>query len=632
MARFRVKTQATLLALCIFSSLFCFASTSKAKGSSNTEAEYWDLSDLYESEKAWETAFDEARTNITQLETLRGSLGKNANSMYVSLQTMSDTMKDVARLYVYASLNTDEDQRKAEQQERFARVQILLSEYGKNTAWLSPEILNIGEKKVRRFIKKEPQLQKFAFQLEDTLRQAPYTLDASGEALLAQASLMMSNPGQIYEMYANASIPWPEIALSTGKTVKLNQSGYSKYRGAENREDRKKVFDTFWSRWQDYSNGMGATLNAEVQANVFAAKARGFNGALQQNLFNDSLPPEIYETLVSQVNSALPTFHRYLKLRGRMLGIDDLRYYDIYPPLVEAKLGRFKLDRAKEIALEALKPFGDEYLGLLKQGIESSWTHSHPQDGKRSGAYMNGWAYDVHPYVLLNHNDDYNSVSTFAHEWGHAVHTMLSVKNNDFDNSDYSTFIAEMAATINEILLEEYMIENAKTDTEKLYYLGHALESIRGTVFRQTMFAEFEKEIHETAENGEALTGATLSKKYLNLLRKYHGESLGVLTVDDTYGVEWAYIPHFYYDFYVFQYATSQSGAVWFADQFLNGDDSIKDAFIRVLKAGGSDYPHNILLNEAGLDMRKPDAYQAAFSRMTNLMNRIEEILNKHSK
>lgn len=629
---FRSFCLATIVVFSLFFTIAASALESTTPDTGNGEAEHWDLSDLYATPEAWEQSYTSTLQDISALEELNKTINQNPRAMFETLQALSDTLKEVYRLYVYASLNTDEDQRQAEPQERFARAQILYAEYGKNTSWLNPKILSIGEKKIRRFLKKEPRLEAFRFQLEDTLRHAPYTLDDTGEALLAQSNLMTSNPGQIYEMYANASIPWPSVKLGNGKSVTLSQSGYAKYRGSENRDDRKKVFDAFWSRWQVYANGMGATLNAEVQANVFSAKARGFDGALQQNLFNDALPPEIYDTLVEQVNNALPVFHRYLKLRGRMLGVDQMRYFDIYPPLVEAELGRFDLERAKQLAVEALAPFGEEYLSLLKKGINSSWTHSHPQAGKRSGAYMNGGAYDVHPYVLLNHTDDYTSVSTYLHEWGHAVHTMLSVKNNSFENFEYSTFIAEMASTINEILLEEYMIENAKSDTEKLYYLGHALESIRATVFRQTMFAEFEKSIHEKAENGGALTANTLSEIYLRLLKKYHGEEQGVLTIDDTYGVEWAYIPHFYYDFYVFQYATSQSGAVWFADQFLNGDDEIKASFIRVLSAGGSDHPHNILLNEAGLDMRKPDAYQAAFNRMNELMDRIEAILNKQEK
>jgi len=310
---------------------------------------------------------------------------------------------------------------------------------------------------------------------------------------------VLSSAEQIYENYANADIPWPTVTLSEGEEVTLSQAGYSLWRAAPNRNDRKLVFDTFWATWNQYADGMGATLATEVQSNVFQARVRNYDGVLAQNLFADGLPPEVYTQLVEQVNDALPVFHRYLRLRGRMLGIEDLRYYDIYPPLVQVNTGEFDMERSKQITFEALRPFGEEYLGLLEYGLSQEWMHSHPQPGKRSGAYVNGSIYDVHPYVLLNHNDDYESMSTFAHEWGHAVHSLLAQANNPFETAGYSTFLAEMASTINEILLQEYMIANARTDDERLYYLGGALEQIRGTLFRQTMFAEFELASHEAA-------------------------------------------------------------------------------------------------------------------------------------
>jgi len=327
------------------------------------------------------------------------------------------------------------------------------------------------------------------------------------------------------------------------------------------------------------------------------------------------------------VYEVLPLFHRYLELRGRLLGIEELRYYDIYPPLVDAETGVFDLERSAQITFAALEPFGERYLELLAHGLSQRWMHSHPQPGKRSGAYMNGSVYDVHPYVLLNHNDDYESLSTFAHEWGHAVHSLLANAANPFETAGYSTFTAELASTINEILVQEYMIANAGSDSERLFYLGGALEQIRGTLFRQTMFAEFELAIHRAAEAGEPLTGPRLTEIYGDLLKRYHGHDLGVLTVDDAYAVEWAFIPHFYYDFYVFQYATSISGAAWFAEQFLAGDDSVRDAFLRVLSAGGSDHPHDILRDQAGLDMTRAEAYEPVFRRMAELIDRIEALL-----
>ena len=587
----------------------------------------WDLTDIYPTVAEWEEAMAEISARIADLPELQGTLGNSAGSLLAALREISDTNKETARAYVYTSLERDADQRQPETQARFGRARQLFSELGEATSWISPEILEVGADTIEQYLAEEPGLADFEFMLEDILRSAPHTLDQQTEAILAQASLVLSSPEQIYENYANADIPWPTITLSEGNEVTLSQAGYSRWRGAPNRDDRKAVFDAFWGTWNQFSDGMGATLASEVQANVFQARVRSHDGVLDANLFNDGLPSGVYTQLVTQVNEALPVFHRYLKLRGRMLGVDDLRYYDIYPPLVEVDTGTFDLDRSKQITFEALQPFGERYLELLDYGLSQEWMHSHPQPGKRSGAYMNGSVYDVHPYVLLNHNDDYASLSTFAHEWGHAVHSLLANENNPFENASYSTFIAEMASTINEILLEEYMIANARSDEEKLFYLGGALESIRGTFFRQTMFAEFELAIHEAAENGEPLTGPRLTEMYGELLKRYHGHDEGVLTIDEEYTVEWAYIPHFYYDFYVFQYATSISGAAWFAEQFLAGDTDVRDAFIRVLSAGGSDYPHDILLNEAGLDMTQPEAFEPVLRRMNSLMDRIDALL-----
>ncbi|RIJ32854.1 oligoendopeptidase F [Henriciella mobilis] len=601
----------------------------EAESQAPAGAVVWDLTDLYETPAAWEAAYANAQTAIAALDENKGTLGQSAEQMAAVYRQTSDTAKEVVRLYTYASLSHDEDQRDAGAQERFGKARQLYQALGEATSWMSPEVLSIGEEKVMAFLDAEPALADFRFGIEDTLRQAPHTLDAQGEALMAQAGLALSQPNQIYSLFANASIPWPSVTLSDGTEARLNQAGYSRWRGTANREDRKTVFDTFWGAWGQYENGMGATLNAQVQSAIFRARARNFDSVLQRNMFDDALPPEIYTQLVTQVNDALPVFHRYLELRGRMLGIDDLRYYDIYPPIIEADTGVFDIERSKAITLEALKPFGDEYIELLEEGLGEDWMHSHPQEGKESGAYMSGSAYDVHPYLLLNHNDDYNSLSTFAHEWGHAVHTMLAKSEQPFDTAGYSTFIAEMASTINEILLEEYMIANAKTKEEKLYYLGYALESLRGTFYRQTMFGEFELAIHEAAERGEPLTGAKLTEIYAGLLRKYHGEEQGVMTIDDPYTIEWAYIPHFYYEFYVYQYATSVSGAAWFSEQFLAGDDEVRENFINVLKAGGSAHPHDILLNEAGLDMTQPDAYEAVVRRMNDIMDRMEALLDE---
>ena len=592
-----------------------------------SESVVWDLTGVYANDEAWESALETAQAEITTLPRLAGSLGDSSASLSAALNQISSLEKEIARLYVYTSLIFDSDQRDADAQAQIGRSRTLYSNFEESISWLAPEILAIGDARIEAFISADETLTAHEFFLRDTLRSAPHTLDAKTEEILAQASLALNASEQIYESYANADIPWPTVTLSEGQEVTLSQAGYSLWRAAPNREDRKLVFDTFWQTWIQYNDGMGATMAANIQSNVFGAKVRNHDSTLAANLFDDGLPPEVYTQLVTQVNQSLPLFHRYLSLRGRMLGVDDLRYFDIYPPLVEVDTGEFDLARSAAITFEALKPFGEDYLALLNQGLDGEWMHSHPAPGKRSGAYMNGSIYDVHPFVLLNHNDDYESLSTFAHEWGHAVHSLLAQKQNPYETASYSTFTAEMASTINEILLQEYMIENARSDEEKLFYLGGALENIRGTLFRQTMFAEFELAMHEAVEAGEPLTGPKLSEMYGELLKRYHGHELGVLTIDDEYAAEWAFIPHFYYDFYVFQYATSITGAAWFAEQFLAGDEQVRDSFIRVLSAGGSDYAHNILRDEAGLDMTTAEAYAPVLRRMESLMDRIEALL-----
>lgn len=587
----------------------------------------WDLADLYATDAAWEAAFGEVQARIGGLPKYQGTLGRDAASMLAAYRDISETMKTAYRVYQYASLKRDEDQRLADGQARYGRVQALLAAFGESVAWMNPEVLSVGAETVERFLALEPALEPYSMMLRDAVRMAPHTLDAQGEALLAGASLALGQPYNVYAMYANASIPWPKVTLSDGKELRVDQSGYSRGRQSPNRDDRKLVFDTFWGAWKQYENGMGATLNAQVQGAVFNARARKFEGVLEAAMFANALPPEIYTQLVAQVNAGLPTFHRYLKLRGRMLGIDALRYYDIYPPIIAANTGVFDVKRSAEITLAALAPFGEEYVGLMREGMAARWMHSHPQEGKQAGAYMAGSAYDVHPYLLLNHNDDYESMSTFAHEWGHAMHTLLANKAQPFEKASYSTFIAEMASIIDEILLQEYMIANARTKEEKLFYLGTALELSRGSFFRQTMFGEFELAIHRAAERGEPLTGPVLTQIYGDLLRRYHGEAEGVMTIDDVYAQEWAFIPHFYMGFYVYQYATSISGSTWFAEQFLAGKTEVRDQFLNVLKAGGSDHPHEILMKQAGLDMTKPDAYQAVVRRMNAIMDQMEALL-----
>jgi oligoendopeptidase F len=331
--------------------------------------------------------------------------------------------------------------------------------------------------------------------------------------------------------------------------------------------------------------------------------------------------------LVAQANAGLPTLHRYFKLRKQLLGIkDELHYYDVYPTMFPGRnIPKFTIADSERLSLEALSPYGAEYIALLKQGFAGKWTDAFPRAHKASGAYMNGSAYDVHPYLLLNHNDDYAALSTFAHEWGHAVHTLLSVKNQPFEKANYSTFIAESASIANEMLLNDYMVAHAKTKEEKLYYLGEGLESIRGTFFRQVMFAEFELAIHEEIEHGQPLSGARMTEIYCDLLKRFHGDAEGVMKIDPAYCIEWAFVPHFFYNFYVFQYATSMAGAAQFTDAIVREGRPASERFLNMLRAGGSDYPYE-LYKRAGIDMASEAPYKALVTRMNRIMDEIETL------
>jgi oligoendopeptidase F len=588
----------------------------------------WDLTDLYADNETWNSARLQAAKQAEVLAGLKGTLGNSAQSLLHAADSISAVYKEVVRVYIYASLMADEDTGNAENAERRQLAINLYTDIGTSVSWYNPELLSLGEQKIRQFIAAEPGLAKHAFGIDNALRQAPHTLGEDVEAVLAKTSKFLGTSSTVYGVLANANLPWPEVTLSDGKLLRLSQSGYSVGRQAAVREDRKMVFDTFWGVWKDFEATLGTLMDSHIQGLAFRTQVRDYDSSLGRALFDDNMPEAIYRTLVAEVNTALPTLHRYFKLRKRMLNIDgEMRYYDIYPPLVDLQK-TFTIEDSIALTRRALEPLGEEFMAAYDLGVSERWMHVYPSKGKRSGAYMSGSAYDVHPYVLLNHNDDFDSASTFAHEYGHAVHSVLANKTQTWENAGYSTFIAETASIMNEMLLQDMLVSEAQTDKEKLFYLGSGLEALRGTFFRQTMFAEFELKMNEEVEAGNVLTGAKLTTLYLELLKRYHGHDQGVVTIDDLYGLEWAYIPHFYRDFYVFQYATSITAAAGLAEKIGSNDKQAQQDFINLLKAGGSDYPYQLMKN-AGIDMATPGPYRALISRMNSTMDEMEAILDR---
>ena len=587
----------------------------------------WDLSEMFPTDEVWSAEKERLEREVDGLSRYQGTLGESAAALRTALDAISASDKELARLYVYAFLKADEDRRVAEHQERRSVAASLLSEFGEATSFVSPELLGVGSETVERYIAEDPGLAKHAFNLRNILRQEPHTLSSEAEQIIAATGPVVQGPERIYAMLSSSDLPFPTVTLSGGEEVRLNQAAYSLHRASQNRDDRKRVFDSFWKSWKGYEATLGQTLDTQVKAHVFRAKVRKYDSALHAALSGPNIPVDVYRTLIASTHRHLPSLHRYFRLRERMLGVDDLAYYDIYPPLV-ASDRTFSLDESKQLALASAAPLGAAYVDVLREGLSGNWMHVYPQEGKASGAYMYGAVYDVHPYLLLNYNGVYDDVSTFVHEWGHAIHTLLSQTHNPYETAGYATFTAEIASTTNEVLLQEHMLSKDISDQERLYYLGTALEAVRGTFFRQTMFAEFELKIHELVEAGEALSGARMTELYEQLVRQYHGSDEGVLTYDPAYAVEWAFIPHFYRNFYVFQYATSIAGGTMFAERFLDGDDQARDDYLAVLSAGGSRHAYE-LLQEYGIDLATDAPYDALIARMDRVMDEIERILDR---
>lgn len=587
----------------------------------------WDLTEIYESLDTWRNQKEQIERRVAELTSFKGRLGESAETLVNALDAISGAEKDVVRLYVYAFLEADEDRRVSATQERRGEAALLLSQLEETTSFVRPELLRVGSSTIERYLDAEPRLARHAFNVRNTLRQEPHTLSDQAEAVIAGTSSMRQGPERIFAMLSSSDMPFPTITLSTGENVRLDQAAYSKHRASHNRVDRRQVFDAYWKTWNAYKATLGQTLDTHVKAHVFEAKVRKYETALDAALAGPNIPAAVYRKLIEVTHRHLPSLHRYFRLRQRMLGLEDLHYYDIYPPLVASRRS-FALEEAKALSIASAAPLGNDYVALLKEGFLGDWMHVYPQPGKAPGAYMYGAIYDVHPYLLLNFNGEYDDVSTFAHEWGHAIHTMLSKQQNPYETASYATFTAEIASTTNEVLLQEHMLAQDISDDERLFYLGTALEAVRGTFFRQVMFAEFELKIHELVEQGEALSGDKMSELYEQLVRQYHGSDAGVLTYDPAYAVEWAFIPHFYRNFYVFQYATSIAGGTMFAERLLGGDEDARDDYLAVLSAGGSRYAYE-LLKEYGIDLATDAPYDALIARMDRVMDEIDAILDR---
>jgi oligoendopeptidase F len=541
---------------------------------------------------------------------------------------MEGVIKELFMFASYASMLSDSDIRESGPLGMDQEANQLYTKFGAAAAFVDPEILSIPEQKLNRFFRDEPKLEKFRQYIDNVYRMKAHTLNASEENLIAEAGIMQGNSGNIYSVFSNAEMPRAEVTLSNGEKVVLDASAYALYRATTNRDDRKLVFDSFFKKLDEFKMTLGTQLYGKVKENMFVKNVRNYNSCLETSLNSNNIPTGVYHKLIENANKNLPTLHRYLELKKRMMGVDELHYYDIYAPLVNDVDLKYSYEEGYDMVKQALAVLGDEYVNTLQEAFDGRWIDVYPNTGKRSGAYSNGSAYDVHPYILLNYNGQYEDVGTLAHELGHTMHSYFSNKHQPFINANYPIFLAEVASTANEALLMDHVLKQIEDPQIKLSILGNYLENARATLFRQTQFAEFELKIHELAEKGESLTGEKFSEIYLDILKKYYGHEDGVMVIDDVYAIEWAYIPHFYYNFYVFQYSTSFTASTMLAEQMLKGGEEMVDKYIDFLSSGNSEYAIPTL-KKVGIDMETDEPFEVTMAKMNRVMDDIEAILDE---
>ncbi|HEY6339565.1 MAG TPA: oligoendopeptidase F [Candidatus Sulfotelmatobacter sp.] len=611
-----------------FAAVTLVAQTAERDRSKIADKDKWDLTAIYPSDQAWRTAKEKLSAELAKLRAFQGALASWASRLADALEMQSGFDKEVTRLYVYANMSSDQDTRVSAYQSMQQETIQLASTLGTESAFIEPEILKMDNASVERFVAQEPRLRIFRQYLDDISRRRAHTLSNEEEKLLAASYVMASGPSSVYGIFADADFPYPSVPLSDGKNVKLDKASFSLYRASANRDDRKKVMEAFFTSLGKYRATFGSMMNSNVQTSVFYARARHYDTSLHASLDVPNVPVSVYSKLIEGIDRNLPAFHRYLKLRKRMMWLSDLHYYDLYAPLVSSVNLTYPVDTAERNILAALAPLGPEYAAGAKRSFTDRWIDMYPTEGKRSGAYSSGEAYDVHPYMLLNYNGKYDDMSTLAHELGHTMHSYFSNKTQPYALSNYPIFVAEVASTFNEALLMDYMLKQIKDDAMRLSLLGNYLESIKGTVFRQTQFAEFELRMHEMVEKGEPLTGDSLSKLYGEIVRKYYGHDQGICIVDDYVDNEWAFIPHFYNAFYVFQYATAFTASAALSEKVLAGEPGATERYLHFISSGKSKYPVE-LLKDAGVDMTTDEPLELTVKKMNRVMDEMEKLLDK---
>ncbi|MFC5604629.1 oligoendopeptidase F [Sporosarcina koreensis] len=585
--------------------------------------ETWRLEDIFPNDEAWEREFKEIEELSGKAETFKGTLNQGADALFEALSYRDTIYQRMGKLYTYAHLKGDQDTTNSFYQAMESRAKTLYVKISTALSYFTPELLAIPEEELNSLVENNENLKLYKHEFEEMNEYRAHILPAEQEAILAQMGEVTGSSSETFSMLNNADLTFPNVKDEDGEEAELSHGRYIRFLESKDARVREDAFKAMYGKYGEFKNTFASTLSGNVKRNNVNARIRKYSSAREAALSNNHIPEQVYDNLVSTVNKNLELHHRYVALRKKVLGLNELHMWDMFAPMVKDVDMKIPYEEATETMLESFHPLGEEYTSIVKEGLENRWVDVRENKGKRSGAYSSG-SYGTNPYILMNWQDNVNNMFTLAHEFGHSVHSYYSRNNQPYNYSGYSIFVAEVASTVNEAILNDHLLKTIDDKQKRIYLLNHWLEGFRGTVFRQTMFAEFEHLIHQLDQQGVALTADKLSEEYAALNKKYFGDAV---EEDKEIALEWARIPHFYYNYYVYQYATGFSAAVALSHQILTEGQPAVDRYINhFLKAGSSDYPIEVL-KKAGVDMTSTQPIEEACKVFEERLNELEELL-----
>lgn len=594
----------------------------RQKARSEIEEKYkWDLTPIYKDVDSWYEDYDLVSKEIKKVLDFKGNIVKSAKNLLDYIEFSMNLERKLYKLYYYAHLNFDSDTTNNEYQKMNGKIENLLAEYNKLDSFANPEMMKIDYNQIKEFYKEEPRLQEYEFLLEQLYRYKDHILNPEAESIISSFANINSTPEQVFEALTDSDLRFGKVKNDKGEDVELTESNYSSFIESTNRDVRKEAFEMLLKTYSNYKNTIANTFAGNVEVLTTMAKLKKYSSSLEASLFDDNISTGVYNNLIDTVSNNLNVLYKYFDLKKEVLGLDEFHLYDQYNSLVPDCSKNYTFEEAKDLVLKALTVLGEDYVANLNKAFDERWIDVYNNKGKRTGAYSSGF-YDTNPYVLLNFNGKFGDVSTLAHELGHSMHTYYSCHNNPYQYSSYKIFVAEVASTVNELLLKYYILNHTDDVNEKKYIINEMMNNFKSTIYRQTMFAEFERDMHALKEKGEVLTSQLLSDKYYELNKKYFGPNV---VVDDVIRYEWERIPHFYYDFYVYKYAIGLSCACYIADGILNNKPNALENYKKFLSSGGSDYPANEL-KIASIDVTKSEVVESAIKMFDNLIKQFKEL------